>query len=941
MNKYLLLSLYVFFFISPIVLVNNQEKIPIELIHGECQMDFWEKNKFYEYYLDISEYILNEENIIEIYGREANIDIYDFEIYLLLTNISNAEFIKNGTIKPNIIDSKDKYQVNGENIKLDSLNKKYYFFLPIKKISPSQKYLIILIKHLYSPYYIFLYVSKRIPLIEIEQIDPNNIEVSSKEIEMRDDIRLYYKIDISRINKIKNNIYFYIEDMIREYDEKEKEVNFYMNLSSLHLYNYNLLIIEKNTTNLSYFFLGIKSINNIYEIGTKISIRIDDNEFIHINTEERNNKQIYIEQLNCDKNLFVIENYNYIDTQKQKYLILDSLYGNYSFKQYDHLNDFYFEYYDECDGNEIKGYITPLNEFINIYILKCFTPTAFHFEIFTEEDTPENMLLGRSIKTYFPDNYSNNDNRIILNGMNEYEKYKLNFRVLDKDPGLNRTITCYFLSQGQDYYVEIPEPYDNYTELFYAYYTKQDFGFSTNYNILIEYYYTSNNLYTNIVEGRTVLERNNLFFYTAAALKIRKDISFDYISFEAICEEEIDGLYEIKLVNENDIEEESNILLIGLPKNLFPYSFSINLKISNPYDKYDQLDDIDNDDNNYYLLLQFNIFKKPVYINIEYVKNEQIINLPISKSKNIVPQTEYEINLDKNDYRIKDKLIFNINKCNNLANYTLFNYHENKNNIIKETKIENPHQTVILDNRYKKTKIMLHKESEEEEIKNDSIIYPAAYYNKGDILLNYFLIESPNYKELKFTSDFNINYEEETRSNLILSWKEYVYRESNNEKINMAINYSIYILPKNSVANTICQLFLIPVNKTIINSTKIKIELNEGEYKIFIIASVIEENMPFEIMYNVRELNIIKKSNTILIVLLSLSGIIVIILVILLFIFRKKITALCKGKKLLDNISDFDINSSITDINGTGEGDIKENKKHKLSEELIKMMNKK
>ena len=156
----------------------------------------------------------------------------------------------------------------------------------------------------------------------------------------------------------------------------------------------------------------------------------------------------------------------------------------------------------------------------------------------------------------------------------------------------------------------------------------------------------------------------------------------------------------------------------------------------------------------------------------------------------------------------------------------------------------------------------------------------------------------------------------------------------------MAINYSIYILPKNSVANTICQLFLIPVNKTIINSTKIKIELNEGEYKIFIIASVIEENMPFEIMYNVRELNIIKKSNTILIVLLSLSGIIVIILVILLFIFRKKITALCKGKKLLDNISDFDINSSITDINGTGEGDIKENKKHKLSEELIKMMNK-
>ena len=141
---------------------------------------------------------------------------------------------------------------------------------------------------------------------------------------------------------------------------------------------------------------------------------------------------------------------------------------------------------------------------------------------------------------------------------------------------------------------------------------------------------------------------------------------------------------------------------------------------------------------------------------------------------------------------------------------------------------------------------MLLKETEiKEEEEDDKLMYPADYYKKGDILLNYFIIESSILNELKFTSDLSINYEDG-----VLIWKKYIFRYSSNIN-DIATNYSIYILPKNSVVNTICQFYLIPSNKSIINSTEIKIELDEGEYKIGIIARVIEENMNFEILYDI------------------------------------------------------------------------------------------
>jgi hypothetical protein len=163
--------------------------------------------------------------------------------------------------------------------------------------------------------------------------------------------------------------------------------------------------------------------------------------------------------------------------------------------------------------------------------------------------------------------------------------------------------------------------------------------------------------------------------------------------------------------------------------------------------------------------------------------------------------------------------------------------------------------------------------------------------------------------------------------------------ESNNKKSDLTTNYSIYILPKNSIINTICQLSLIPSNKSVINHNEITIELEEGEYKVAIIARVIDKGMPFEIMYDIMELNVIKRINVTLIVILSISGFIIILLV-LFFIFRKKIFFSFKIRRLSQNIEQSDIKKDEMEYDLEEEENQSIKKQNSLAEELIKMINK-
>ncbi len=138
--------LFLIILFSILKMSKTQEIIPKKLIDGVPQKDAWNNNSFYEYYIDISNYELNEENIFEIYGININIDSIDLKIYLLLSNINDEELIKNGTIKPN--QESDEYKISSNNIQYDHLMNKTYFFLPFNKTNSSQNYLIILIKNI-------------------------------------------------------------------------------------------------------------------------------------------------------------------------------------------------------------------------------------------------------------------------------------------------------------------------------------------------------------------------------------------------------------------------------------------------------------------------------------------------------------------------------------------------------------------------------------------------------------------------------------------------------------------------------------------------------------------------------------------------------------------------------------------------------------------------
>ena len=671
-----------------------------------------------------------------------------------------------------------------------------------------------------------------------------------------------------------------------------------------------------------------------------MSIRIDDNTIYLIQSFLREKTKLYIQNLKCEKDVFIIEDHLGDDTSyyKYKYLINDKLYGNYIIKNYSSIIDLDFEKFDKENEEVITNFKNRITGLVNVYTLKCVTPSAFYLEIFSGSDFPSYMDPGDNIRTVLYTDYYYR--YMFFYYLNPNYIYKVHIQILDIDITMNRTLRCQFHYLKQNYFVDIKEPNNYYNETYYEDLSDPYFPYfaiKSNKFMYINYYLASNHLFHNIIEGKIKVDKNN----PNLALKVKNDIYFDYIKIEAKSFENIVGKYELKLISSENIEKESNAVMVGLPQVRLPSSTFVLLNISNPYNKFDPISYIDKADYNFYLLFSFEIgHDNSIYLDIEYIHNESSIRLTSIDSRIISPQTEYEYFFSNVNYKKKDKVIFNINKCNNLTNYTLINYFENDKNIIKETLINESHQAILIDNFYFKGKIILIKESEKVEELNNSLIYPANYYYKGDILLNYFLIQSSELKGIKFTSDYRISYDDDTWNNITFKWNQYAYKESNNNnKINIPTNYSIYILPKNSVVNTICQLYLIPSNKSIINSTSFALELKEGQYKILIIAKIIEEEFPFEIMYEKLEINIVKRINVALIVILTVLGIFFILFILFLIFWKKKLF-IFKKRGISPINGDDDVYESMIKGDYEEEEEDEESRKNSLAKKLIEMIDK-
>ena len=907
--------------------LNEGQEINItEIKEGQrLDVDKWENDKPYEYYLNIDKYNLNEENVLEIWENNTKIETSLMTIYISLVNVSESQ-IKNDSIKFN---ETDKYEITSKNIFIDSLKNETCYFIPFK-ITKKAHYLLISINNIGTKNDLYLYIPK---INSIEAINQNEFSktniIERKNIEIKNNIRLYYKIGIQNINLEENNLFFLFDK-----NSEDLEIIFYEDFISLNPENY-AYFIQKNKSDISSLYFSIKYKNDSKsELNINLKIREDNNTYYVIKNYERDLIKLYIENIKCDEKIFILEKYNNYNDKNRYFLIPEKLYGNYFLKLFDSIDNLNFEQNYDNGETIIPNQIFNLTDgLVNVYILECTTPSAFYFEIFMDKNCPKFIFPGETIKTFLPTN-SYYYNYVSIKDLNDGAKYIINYKILNYSyPSEDSDTTLYtsFHTQGQDIDFELEkienEDTQDYQELYKyegdKYYTQFCFGALS--DLFVEYFLSSNELFTNLEDGRTILMGNAQNY----SLKIRKNFVYDYISINVESKYYIEGRYELKLVNSEYIL--SNLtLMVGAANVSMPYSDKINLKISNPADKFDQANKIYDENNediyNYFLLFTFNTSNvTPIYLDIDYIKNDDIINLPPNKSEIIIPQNEYEINIADNNYNEKDKLIINVNKCNKDMIYTLSNYYENEDNILRQTSINKNHQIIALNNRYNKTKMILKNESDLNETKGELNLNRANYCNKGDILLNYFLMNSIEYNQLIFADNLNIA-STNSESKIKLNWPKYVYKLiSNNEKVEIPTNYSIYILPEQSPVNTICQLYLIPANKSVVNKTETEIDINEeGKFKITLIARVIDNEAPFEIMYNM-VIATYEKDKMIGLIVGICFGAVIIIALIWIFIFRKKLAYLCNKRRLSESI----INTENEEVN----------KKKQLNEEFIKLIN--
>ena len=445
-------------------------------------------------------------------------------------------------------------------------------------------------------------------------------------------------------------------------------------------------------------------------------------------------------------------------------------------------------------------------------------------------------------------------------------RYKFYFGIFGENEEYNAShISLFFNTHSSPFYLKSNKNSGKHYAFFIVHKSDNNkYEYQTyETSVYIKMFFISNQYYTNVIEGITKLTSKT----KSIAFKLRRDIAFDYFIFKAFSfntSKKISCDYELKIVKKKYIVNGKVFQGINRIKN---YSKKeIYIRFSNPYDKYNSFI---KEHDTVYLLVSFidNLESPfPIYVDIRYYYNNSIINLENSKPKILLNKNEYKIFGDKNILE-NNKLFLNLFKCSQ-NNYLMRTYYENNKNIISEEQILKNKTILLHDNLYNNTKFMIY--SNDSNIttsnkNNSKSLKKALYYENGDIYMNYF----PDYY-----------------NRIQLNWNNYI---ENKEIINnLQINYSLYILPIYSPINSICQMSLIPPNISIINKNNYEIKLPKGDYKIAIIASVINKEYPFINLYDFSNIKVSIRFNIILVVIISISVIVLIIGIILLICCIKK-----------------------------------------------------
>ena len=861
-----------------LIILSNQ-KYNIQKINNYSVTSlYWNISEKYIYYIDIQEYNIGDENVFQIESENDDIirKLYSFEINETIKDIEEKDITENDIQR--IRNISGKYT-----IKRRLSTKKYYYEGIFKKISEKQKYFVVLFQpNLENYYYIKVdfRLYKPIPNFYIYKNDIDNGYIFSQIFYMDSKIEHFFKFNFINISLSEANILFYVKD--------PSVSNFYINKIDSDYKKVNLFCIEKNSTNELNHTIYVSFIGEAQS--TKLQIVLDYHDIKYFYSNRRDDISLYIERLNCKKDFYIIESYfQFKPNDFTYYFYITPFYGDYE-----------LSYYDNFDGNSINDIFKPNKEikigkkiqkivsFFNIIKMSCNTSTLIKLEYLSKLRI-RNLTDGIEINTFLPqDRYE--DKYINIDDINK--KYKLFFEILEAEDSRETTYVnvefrdkYYYLCIKEDdikKYLTIPFYYEKERDKnFYTIQTYIGGGF-------VKLYLISNLYYKNIIEGLTKIKNET----KAIAFKLRRDITFDYFIFKAYShnkEYTISCNYELKIVASSDIE--NGKVLVGMNPILQRPKTEIILQFNNPYNKYYSRI---NETETVYLLASFIVPEEkkkvtyPIYTDIRYYYNDKIINIKNAEPKILLTQKEYKLSGDKN-FTENNKIILNINKCNKDKTFSLKSYYQNDKNIIGEEEIIEKRTLLAYDNLYDTIKFVLSSNDTSNIINNEpdsNNILQASYYEKGDLYMNYFSLNETLLNEIKLNEDFTISYKD-NRKEITFNWKNYII-DNNNLIDDLKVNYSLYILPKSSPINTVCQMSLIPPNTSLINKDKYIINLSKGKYKVGIMASVVNEEFPMVTFYDILDLNVPRRINFNLIIIIVSSAISLIIFIILCIYCKKK-----------------------------------------------------
>ena len=149
---------------------------------------------------------------------------------------------------------------------------------------------------------------------------------------------------------------------------------------------------------------------------------------------------------------------------------------------------------------------------------------------------------------------------------------------------------------------------------------------------------------------------------------------------------------------------------------------------------------------------------------------------------------------------------------------------------------------------------------------------------------------------IQITKDFSISYEDIDNKEILFKWKPYISSSKLNQEF--PVNYSLYILPQDSLINSICQMSLIPPNVSLIDKSDYKLNLEKGKYKINIVASVVNKDFPLITSYDLLYFEVSNRINIKLILILSIPCLILVVVIVILISY-------CKLKNKKDEIDNL------------------------------------